>query len=133
MVLYHDNVLLIENTIIINFGVEFITALFNDNTQEALYIIAIYKPPKMQLSHFNYIIKIIIQKLPSHCPTIIIGDFNIDFLTKTNQSSTLQEFMNKYNLKLNFIENTTINDTQIDHIWTNAPIQQCRSRTTQVY
>ncbi len=62
-----------------------------------------------------------------------IGDVNIDFLTKTNQSSTLQEFMNKYNLKLNFIESTTINDTQIDHIWTNAPIQQCHFRTTQVY
>ncbi len=54
--------------------------------------------------------------MPSHCPTIIIGDFNIDFLTKTNQSSTLQAFMNTYNLKLIFIKNTTINDTQIDHI-----------------
>jgi hypothetical protein len=58
----------------------------------------------------------------SHCPTVIIGDFNIDFLTKTNQSSTLQAFMNKYNLKLTFIENTTINNTQIDHIWANASI-----------
>jgi hypothetical protein len=87
----------------------------------------------MQVSHFNSIIKNIIQKLPSHFLTIIIGDFNINFLTKTNQSLTLQEFMNKYNLKLNFIENTTINGTQIDYIWTNAPIQQCHSRTTQAY
>ncbi len=94
--------------------------------------IAIYKPPKMQVSHFNYILENIIQKMPSPFPTIIIGDFNIDFLTKTNQS-TLQAFMNKYNLKLTFIESTTINDTQIDHIWTNAPIQQCHFRTTQVY
>jgi len=97
MVLYDDNVLLTKKTIITNSGVEFIPALFNDNTQEALYIIAIYKPPKMQVSHFNSIIKNIIQKLLSHCPIIIIGDFNIDFLTETNQSSTLQEFMNKYN------------------------------------
>jgi hypothetical protein len=69
----------------------------------------------------------------SRCLIVIIGDFNIDFLTKTNQSSTLQAFMNKYNLKLTLIESTTINDAQIDHIWTNAPIQQCHSRTTQAY
>jgi hypothetical protein len=41
--------------------------------------------------------------------------------------------MNKYNLKFTFIESTTINDTQIDHIWTNAPIQQCHFGTTQAY
>jgi len=46
MVLYDDNVSLIESTIITNFGVEIITTLFNDNTWEALYIIAIYKPPQ---------------------------------------------------------------------------------------
>jgi hypothetical protein len=69
----------------------------------------------------------------SHCPPVIIGDFNIKFLTKTNQSSTLQAFMNKYNLKLTFIKNNTINDTQIDHIWTNALIQQCHFGTTQAY
>ncbi len=64
MVLYDDNVLLIEITIITNSGVEFITALFNDNTRKTLYIIAIYKPPKMQVSHFNSILENIIQKLP---------------------------------------------------------------------
>jgi hypothetical protein len=47
MVLYDDNVSLTKNTIITNFNVEFITAFFNDNTQKTLYIIAIYKPPKI--------------------------------------------------------------------------------------
>jgi len=71
--------------------------------------------------------------MPSHCPTVIIGNFNINFLTKTNQSSALQAFMNKYILKLTIIESTTIDDTQIDHIWTNAPIQQCPFKMTQAY
>jgi hypothetical protein len=31
--------------------------------------------------------------------------------------------MNKDNFKLIFLESTTINDTQIDHIWTNVVIQ----------
>jgi hypothetical protein len=131
MALYDDNVLLTKNTIITNNSVEFIIAFFSDNTWKALYIIAVYKPPEMQVSHFNYILKKIIQKLPSHCLTIIIGDFNVNFLPKTNQLSTLQAFMNKYIFKLIFIESTIINDTQINHIWTNAQIQQCRFRTTQ--
>jgi hypothetical protein len=58
----------------------------------------------------------------SHFPIVTIKEFNVDFITKTNQSSTLQAFMNKYNLKFNFIKNNTINDTQIDPIWTNAQI-----------
>ncbi len=58
------------------------TTLFNDNTQEALYIIVIYKPPKMQVSHFHYILESIIQKMPSYCLVVIIGDFNIDLSQK---------------------------------------------------
>jgi hypothetical protein len=87
----------------------------------------------MQVSHLNSILKNIIQKMPSHCLISTIRDLNIDSLTKTNQSSTLQTFMNKYNFKFIFIDNTTINDTKIDHIWTNAPIQQYHSRKTQAY
>jgi hypothetical protein len=79
MVLYNDNVSLKENTTIINFDAEFITALFSDNKREALYIIAIYKPLKMQVLHFNSTLENIIQKMPSHCPIVIIGDFNINF------------------------------------------------------
>ncbi len=79
MIFYDDNVLLTKNTKITNSSAEFITTLFNDNTWEALYIITIYKPPKMQVSHFNSILKNIVQKKPSHCPIVIIGDFNIYF------------------------------------------------------
>jgi hypothetical protein len=82
MVLYDDNVSLIENTTITNSNAKFITTLFNENTQKILYIIVIYKPPKMQVSYFSFIFLKIRQKMPSHCLIIIIGDFNIDFLTK---------------------------------------------------
>ncbi len=62
MVLYDDIVSLIENTTITNYSVELITTLFNDNTQETLYITIIHKPPKMQVSHFQIYIRNIIQK-----------------------------------------------------------------------
>jgi hypothetical protein len=69
--------------------------------------------------------------MPSNCPIVIIGDFNINLLINTIQSTTLQTFMKKYNFKPTFFKSITISDTQIDHIWTNAPIQQCYSGSTQ--
>jgi hypothetical protein len=36
-------------------------------------------------------------------------------------------------LKLTYSESTTINNTQIDHIWTNASTQQSHLRVTQAY
>jgi hypothetical protein len=71
--------------------------------------------------------------MPKDYPTILIGDFNIDMLKKTPRSTTFQNLMYKYKLKLTFFENTTINNTQIDHIWTNAPTQQCHSGVIQAY
>jgi len=46
---------------------------------------------------------------------------------------TLRNFMNTQKFKHIFFEYTTINKTQIDHIWTNAPTQQCHSRSIQTY
>jgi hypothetical protein len=44
---------------------------------------------------------------------------------------TLHNIMNTQKFKLLLFEYTTINKTQIDHIWTNAPTQQCHSKFTQ--
>jgi len=71
--------------------------------------------------------------MPKGYATILIGDFNIDMLKKTPQSTTFQNLMYKYKLKLTFFENTIINNTHIDRIWTNAPTQQCHLGVTQAY
>jgi hypothetical protein len=62
MVLYDYSVSLTQNTTITNSGVKFTPTFFNDNIWKRLYIIAIYKPPKMQVSHINSILKKIIKK-----------------------------------------------------------------------
>jgi hypothetical protein len=49
--------------------VEFINASFNKNTREALYIIIIYKPPKMK-KKINSIFKTILKNMPQDYPTI---------------------------------------------------------------
>jgi hypothetical protein len=63
--------------------------------------------------------------MPTNYPTIIIGGFNIDMLTNTPQSTTLQNYMNKHKLKSFFSKSKNLNNRQINHIWTNAPTQQC--------
>jgi hypothetical protein len=40
----------------------------------------------------------------------------------------LCSFMNTQKFKILFSKYETIDKTQIDHIWTNAPRQQCHSR-----
>jgi hypothetical protein len=63
MVLYDEMVTLTQTNLLKNVGVEFIIALFNNNTQEALYLIAVYKPLKMQVNYFCYILETIIKQM----------------------------------------------------------------------
>jgi hypothetical protein len=81
--------------------------------------------------HFHF--KNIVIKIPTNYPTIIIRDFSINMLTNTIESITLQNYMNTHGFHITFIERTTLNNTQIDHIWTNAPTQQHHSGSTQAY
>jgi len=64
--------------------------------------------------------------------TIIVGDFNINMLIDIPQSKTLRTYMDKYEFKRKIFKNTTLN-TQIYHIWTNAPTQQCHIASTKAY
>jgi hypothetical protein len=59
---------------------------------------------------------------------IIIGSFNINMLDQNStQPNELQSFMDQYLMKLQILKNITIYGSHIDHIWTNAPTQQCMS------
>jgi hypothetical protein len=72
--------------------------------------------------------------MPMYCPTIIMGDFNIDML---DQNSTylneLGNLMKHYSMELQFKEITTIYSTHIDHIWTIASTRQCMLRIIEAY
>jgi len=72
--------------------------------------------------------------MPISCPTIIIGDFNINmFDQNSTQPNELQIFMDQYSMEFQFKEITTFYGFHIDHIWTNVPIQQCMSRFVEAY
>jgi hypothetical protein len=56
---------------------------FSTKTHKKNIIIAIYKPPQMQTNNFISILETTLKKIPTNCPTIIVGDFNIDMLIDT--------------------------------------------------
>ncbi len=70
---------------------------------------------------FISILENIVTKFPTNYPSIIIGDFNINMLSNTIESITLQNYMNTHNFHITFIQSITSNNTQIDHRWTNTP------------
>jgi len=54
MVLYDNVSFLLETINITNNSAEFLIILFNKNTCEAINIIVIYKPPRMEI-HFSFL------------------------------------------------------------------------------
>jgi hypothetical protein len=64
MIIYDKIMLLSKNATITNFGTKFITSFFcMKNTQEIIYIVAIYKPTRMQTSYFNSILESILKEM----------------------------------------------------------------------
>ncbi len=78
-----------------------------------------YRAHSCSISTFLNNLQTIIQQSPEHCPIIIMGDFYVDILKDNNQAKTKQEllyFMDKFQLKSQFSENTTKVGFQLDHI-----------------
>jgi endonuclease/exonuclease/phosphatase family metal-dependent hydrolase len=66
-------------------GAEFITTTFNTNTKKVIHVIAIYKRSTLLFSTFINQLQKFLDVMPTYCPTVIMGDFNIDMF---NQNST---------------------------------------------
>jgi endonuclease/exonuclease/phosphatase family metal-dependent hydrolase len=97
------------NTIISD-GSENVTTTFNINTRKKIKIVCAYKVHSCSIFTFLNNLQTIIQQSPKHCPIIIMGDFNVDILKDNNQTKKKQEllyFMDKFQIKSQFSENTT--------------------------
>jgi hypothetical protein len=113
---------------------KYIATTFNANTRKTICIITIYRPLTLLLSMFIIHLQKFLDLMPIFYPTIIIGDFNIDMFDRNStQPNELQSFMDQYSMEFQFKEITTIYGSHIDHIWTNAPVQQCMSRVVEAY
>jgi hypothetical protein len=81
-------------------------------------------------------LEMLIQKSPNDCPLIILGNFNIDILNDNNHENNTQQsidFMNKLELKSQFKNITTKVGSQLNHIWSNVPGNECKLGVSEAY
>jgi hypothetical protein len=84
-------------------GVEFITSTFNTNTKKVIQVIAMYKSSTSLFSTFINQLQKLLDVMPTYCPTIIMGDFNIDMF---DQNSTQPN-------EIKFFYETILNETSV--------------------
>jgi hypothetical protein len=117
-------------------GSEYIAATFNIKIRKEIYIICVYKAHTCSISAFLRNLQTLIQKSPTHCPTIILGDFNIDILKDNNDTSKkgqLIQFMSQFSLQSQFSASTTKGGTQLDHIWANIHGNDSKAGVSEAY
>jgi hypothetical protein len=132
MIIYGNFTTLSSHETFTSLGVEYIVATFNANTRKVIHIITMYKPSTLSLSMFIIHLQKFLDLMPISCPMIIINNFNINrFDQNATQPNELQSFMDQYSMELQFKEITTIYGSHIDHIWTNAPTQQCMLKVVE--
>jgi hypothetical protein len=136
LMLYDKNMTLNSYEITTIDGSEYIMATFNSKTRNAIHVISVYKAHNCSITTFLKALQNLIQKSIARCPTIILGDFNIDILDcndSTQNKTKLVEFMKHFNLQSQFHASTTKGGTQLDHIWANVPGNDCESGVSEAY
>jgi hypothetical protein len=129
MIIYDNFTSLSSHKTFTSLRTKYIVVTFNANTRMVIHIITIYKPLTLSLLVFIIHLQKFLDLMPISCPMIIIGNFNIDMLDQN--STQLNEL--QYLMEFKFKEITTSSGSHSDHIWTNAPIQQCMSRVVEAY
>ncbi len=134
MIIYDNFTTLSSHETFTYLRAEYITTTLNTNTRKVIHIISIYKPSTLFLSMFKIHFQKFLDLMPISCPTRIIGDSNIYmFDQNSTQPNEVQSFMYQYSMELQFKEITIIYGSHIDHIWTNAPTQQCMLGVVEAY
>jgi hypothetical protein len=85
------------------------------------------------IEFFLQLLKCIYVKAPCHCPTIVIGDFNVDMLENISSLQKLKDYMQQHKFILTFLERITIHNSQLDNVWSNSILTTCQSRITKTY
>ena len=118
-------------------GSELIAASFNLGTHNAIYVITVYRAHSTNITLFVNHLHDLVHKAPLECPIIILGDFNVDISHDNTQHYENKKFfhsMNKlHHLKQQISTPTTINNSLIDHIWSDIPGIETTYGVTDAY
>ena len=88
-----------------------------ETSNSKLVICAVYRKPSLSMNLFKNLLDELLQLLPEHVPTMILGDFNDNLIS--DRMSPLVRFMCKHGYKQYVSQPTTDNGSIIDHIYFN--------------
>ena len=88
-----------------------------ETSKSKLVICAVYRKPSLNMNLFENLLDELLQLLPEHVPTIILGDFNDNLIS--DAMSRLVRFMCGHGYKQYVSRPTTDNGSIIDHIYFN--------------
>ena len=88
-----------------------------ETSKSKLVICAVYRKPSLNMKLFQHLLDKLLQLLPEHVATIILGDFNDNLIS--DRMSPLVRFMCKHGYKQYVSQPTTDNGSIIDHIYFN--------------
>ena len=93
-------------------------------------VISVYKRPSASISQLTAYLRdmLAVHAARGSPPSVLIGDFNVDLLSKTpsTAASAFVAFMEGQGLRQVVTHATTINGSLLDHIWTH--VAHCEAR-----
>ncbi len=102
-----------------NTFIEATTVTLSLPSKKQVQITVIYRSPCVTMTALLPALSSIIDSLSMTIPSIILGDFNDDLITKTDMR--LQNFMSSHEYSQLVHEPTTDNGSLIDHVYSNIP------------
>jgi hypothetical protein len=99
-------------------------------------VICVYRSHSSLISMFLDTLETLIQKSLNSCPLIVLGHFNLDILGDNNHENNKQQliyFVNNFELKSQFKKYHNKARSQLDHIWSNVPGDECKLSVSEAY
>jgi hypothetical protein len=87
-------------------------------------ILNMYVAPHAAFSNIVHVISDALGHFHRNVPIVLVGDFNIDMLQNTIRTKELENYMCKYCLRFLLNNIGHLQNTLIDHVWSNMPIPQ---------
>jgi hypothetical protein len=104
-------------------NVELVLAIFFSHGTEVA-ILNIYVAPHATFSNIVHVISNALGDFHLNRSSVLVGDFNIDMLQNTSRTKELENYMCKYSLRFLLNKIGHLQNTLIDHVWSNVPIPQ---------
>jgi exonuclease III len=123
MILVKKHVTILEHMRFEENNVEMVLAKVIFHGSE-IAILNLYAASHATFSNILNVLSNALEHLHLNETIVIVGDFNIDMLQNNARTKELENYMCRYNLRFLLDKINHVQNTLIDHVWSNVPISQ---------